>query len=227
MRRKMEAHPLRLCISLFVLATLRLADPGAGLRAQNFSEWFKQKKTQKKYLLLQIAALQAYAQAIERGYAIAKSGLSTVARIKAGDFMTHSLHFSRLEAVSPAVKAYTRVTAIAALADRSERLLAGIVTEKELPVLLTDREMTQVRQTADQVQAAVNSELKQLQLLLTDGALEMSTDERIKAIDRLYGEAEKRWRATRQFVRNIRALISARKEQGAGWQVLESLYGKE
>lgn len=30
------------------------------LPAQSFSEWFKQKKTQKKYLLEQIAALQMY-----------------------------------------------------------------------------------------------------------------------------------------------------------------------
>jgi len=42
------------------LFLLLVVSAGSNLQAQTFAEWFQQKKTQKKYLLQQIAALQVY-----------------------------------------------------------------------------------------------------------------------------------------------------------------------
>ena len=50
---------------LFVLA-------GGLSQAQTFNEWFRQKATQKKYLIQQIAALQVYLDYVQKGYAIAQ-----------------------------------------------------------------------------------------------------------------------------------------------------------
>ena len=41
-------------------------------QAQTFAEWFRQKKTQKQYLIQQIAALQVYIGYAQKGYSIAK-----------------------------------------------------------------------------------------------------------------------------------------------------------
>ncbi|MCH5688762.1 conjugal transfer protein TraI [Niabella sp. W65] len=43
-----------------LLFLLLVVSAGSNLQAQTFAEWFQQKKTQKKYLLQQIAALQVY-----------------------------------------------------------------------------------------------------------------------------------------------------------------------
>lgn len=43
--------------------------------AQTFAEWFKQKETQKKYLIQQIVAFQMYLGYVQKGYSIAQKGL--------------------------------------------------------------------------------------------------------------------------------------------------------
>jgi 3-phenylpropionate/cinnamic acid dioxygenase small subunit len=53
-------------LTIFLLVT------ASGVYAQNWKEWTQQKKTQIKYLVNQIAALQIYATYVEKGYAIAK-----------------------------------------------------------------------------------------------------------------------------------------------------------
>jgi len=60
------------------------------IHAQTFSEWFRQKKTQKKYLLQQIAALQVYIGYAQKGYRIAKEGLTTIGGFTKGEFDLHS-----------------------------------------------------------------------------------------------------------------------------------------
>ena len=65
-----------LCIVLLITTIL--------CNAQGLSEWFNQKATQKKYLLQQIAALQVYIGYLQKGYSIAKTGLTTIGNIKNG-----------------------------------------------------------------------------------------------------------------------------------------------
>ena len=57
---------------------------GQLLQAQTFAEWFQQKKTQKKYLVKKIAALQVYIEFAEKGYKIAKEGLNTIGVFTSG-----------------------------------------------------------------------------------------------------------------------------------------------
>lgn len=66
------------------------------LSAQTFEEFFKQKKTQKKYLLEQIAALQTYAELAKKGYAIVSGGLSFIGDIKNGKFSLDKAYFDGL-----------------------------------------------------------------------------------------------------------------------------------
>ncbi len=54
--------------------------------AQTWDEWFKQKKTQKKYLAKQIVLLRLYLGYLKKGYEIADKGLTTIHNIKNGDF---------------------------------------------------------------------------------------------------------------------------------------------
>lgn len=63
-------------------------------KVQTFHEWFRQKKTQKKYLIQQIAALKVYLGYVQKGYSIAQKGLTTVSNIKKGNFDLHCIEIS-------------------------------------------------------------------------------------------------------------------------------------
>jgi hypothetical protein len=77
--------------------------------SQTLAEWTKQKKTQIKYLLQQIAANKVYLDYIEKGYGIAKDGLNTIQNFKKGDFSLHQEFIASLSKVNPKIKSYSRV----------------------------------------------------------------------------------------------------------------------
>src|SRR5690349_20806460 len=79
------------------------------VKSQTFSEWFRQNKTQKKYLLEQIAALEVYAGYLEKGYTIAKDGLNTIDKIRHGEFELHDKHFQSFKKVDPAIGSWRRL----------------------------------------------------------------------------------------------------------------------
>ena len=66
----------------------------AVLQAQTFSEWFRQKKTQEKYLIQQIAGLKVYAGYMKKGYEVFNKGSKTISKIKKGDFKMHDVFFN-------------------------------------------------------------------------------------------------------------------------------------
>src|SRR3954469_16187075 len=93
------------------IISLLLAFAGQS-QGQTFSEWFRQKKTQKKYLIEQIAALQVYTGYLEKGYSIVIEGLSQISNIKHSDFDLHADYFSSLKYINPSIKNYKVAYAI-------------------------------------------------------------------------------------------------------------------
>ena len=98
-----------------LLFLLLLASASGSLQAQTFAEWFQQKKRQKKYLLQQIAALQIYVGYAQKGYQIAKEGLTTIGGFTRGEFNLHSDYFHSLKTVNPEIRKYAKVADIIAL----------------------------------------------------------------------------------------------------------------
>jgi hypothetical protein len=58
-------------------------------QGQFLGGFFSQKQTELKYYLQQIAALKLYAGFLEKGYSIAREGLTVIAEIKNGEFNLH------------------------------------------------------------------------------------------------------------------------------------------
>src|SRR3954469_10258998 len=96
---------------LLVIATVLLFQSAD---AQTWDEWFKQKKTQKKYLVQQIAALRVYLDYLKKGYAVVHNGLNTIEHIKNGNFNLDRDFFSSLKNVNPAIKNTAKVADIIA-----------------------------------------------------------------------------------------------------------------
>src|SRR4051812_10433920 len=81
-----------------------------GVYGQTWDEWFKQKKTQKKYLLNQIAALKVYAGYAKKGYKIAEMGLTTIGKIKNHDFNLHKDFFASFRSINPKLEDYRKIS---------------------------------------------------------------------------------------------------------------------
>ena len=194
--------------------------------AQSFSEWFKQKKTQKKYLLAQIAALETYLKAVEKGYDIANSGLSAISMLKDGDFLQHAAYFRSLEMVSAKVKNYSKVLAIAEMEDRSEVVREVLSDSNDQNVYLNTRELASLRKILENTADAAIHDLEELELLVIDGKLKMTDDERIRRIDGLYLEVKRKLRGVLQLAKNVRSMIASRAKRRKDLSGLKQLYGK-
>lgn len=96
----------------YVKITLTLLLLSLGVRAQTFEEWFAQRKTQKKYLLAQIAALNTYRSYLRKGYNVAKGGLGSITSYVGGELKFHTVYYDRLKNVDPALKANPKVKEI-------------------------------------------------------------------------------------------------------------------
>src|SRR5450432_4696186 len=82
------------------------------VNAQGLSNIFNQKAADLKSMGKQIALLQLYIGWIEKGYSIARSGLTLIGDIKRGELNLHTVFFSSLSSVKPDIKKYSKVAAI-------------------------------------------------------------------------------------------------------------------
>jgi len=82
--------------------------------AQTFAEWFSQSKTQKKYLLAQIEALNRYSSYLREGYTVAKGGLGSITGYVGDEFKLHKAYYDRLKTADPALKNNDQVKEIIA-----------------------------------------------------------------------------------------------------------------
>ncbi len=187
-------------------------------KAQTFEEWFRQKETQKKYLLEQIAALKVYGSYLQKGYTIAKDGLRTVQSIKSSDLSLHTDYFHSLKTVNPAIKRYPHMKEIiglqkqiSRLADRSKKLFTA-------DSFLTVPERLYVSRTFDRLLEDCHNTLEELERVTGSGDsstadYQMKDDERIKRIDQLYADTQSQWRFVRSFSNEVAALSLARTQE--------------
>ncbi|HET7115100.1 MAG TPA: hypothetical protein VFI29_01335 [Hanamia sp.] len=196
------------------ILTIILIITVSGVRAQNWKEWTQQKKTQIKYLVNQIAALQIYATYVEKGYTITKNGLTAINNIKKGDFSLHGEYFTSLKNVNPKIKLYWKVEDILAL---QIKIIQGYHQQKNAlrqSSQLTPDEIIYCNRVFINLLDGCTHIIDQLILLVTDGNFQMKDDERIKRIDALHAEMKDKYVFAQHFanganVLSIQRLIDA------------------
>jgi hypothetical protein len=157
--------------------------------AQTWDEWFRQKATQKKYLLQQIAALKVYAGYLSQGYAIAKNGLGIIQNIKQGDFGLHRKYFNYLSTVNPRLKSYIKVAAIisneASFAEQTAKAIKSFTNSHQF----TPAELDYIKAVFQNLLSGCSANLDDLSNILTNGRLQLKDNERIEGIDKIYDDS--------------------------------------
>lgn len=193
--------------------------------AQTWGEWFNQKKTQKRYLVQQIAGLQVYIEFAKKGYSIAKSGINTISDIKNGDLNLHNLFFSNLKRINPKIKNSARVLEIVLLqlaiiksskANLRDCLQSGLITPDEMGY------MSRVLENLANDCAMLLDELIDL---CTNDRLDLSDDQRLERLDGLYLQMENNYTFCKEFNRESLILVNARAKDLQDITVIKQLTG--
>lgn len=175
------------------------------LNAQTFNEWFKQKETQLKYLLEQIAALKSYGEVINKGYDIAHNGLTTIFNNKDGDFKQHSDYFLSLWMVKTGIKSYSKVVSILRMeteVKKNTRAIKSFVTE-----LLNAKERNYINAVYSNLLNECHGLADELKMVISDNQLQLKDDERLERIDKIYLQMEDRYEFSNYFSNQIKVLV--------------------
>ncbi len=185
----------------------------ANLQAQTFKEWFRQKKTQKEYLIQQIAALQLYIGYAKKVYNIAKEGLNTIGGFTRGEFDLHGNFIHSLKKVNPEIKRYTRVADIIAMQVKIVQGHSRTLRQLRRSDALSGDELAYIGRVFGRLLDDCERTLDELIDLTTDGRLEMKDNERMARIDKLYLEMQGKYTFSRGFGNDARMLAVSRKKE--------------
>ena len=178
----------------------------AQTNGQTFSEWFSQKKTQKKYLIEQIAALQVYASYLEKGYSIIHGGLSQIKNIEQGDFGLHADYFSALKNINPRIKNYKSATDITGLKLEIESISRRVLKQVKKANGLNFDQTYYISFVLKKLLEGCEPDVEALLQLLTPNSLDLQDNERLEKIDRLYEDMQDKYLFARSFENKIHQL---------------------
>lgn len=193
--------------------------------AQTWEEWFQQKKTQQKYLIQQIAALQVYLGDVEKGYDIAKKGLGIIQQFKSGEFDVHRAFFNSLDNVNPNIKNDVEITKIIALQiSIVKQFKKAIKCYRQSDEFNTD-ELSYINKVYTNLTSECLKDIEELLNVTTDNHLQMTDDERMKQIQNIYADMQDKNSFSQYFIDNVEMLANQRARELNDLSVSQSLYG--
>lgn len=154
--------------------------------AQALNEWVNQKSTQKKYLLQQIAALQVYINYAKKGYNIVSGGINTIRDIKKGDLNLHNTFFSSLKTINPKISRYAKVADIISYQVRIIKLARQTLQSIKEANQFSVEEIEYCKKVLDALLDDCIQSVTELLEIITPDKLQMTDDERLVRIDKLY-----------------------------------------
>lgn len=194
-------------------------------QAQTFAEWFRQKKTQKQYLIQQIAALQVYIGYAQKGYSIAKEGLNTIGELKRGEFNLHTGYFNSLKSVNPKIKQYAKVADIMAMQVAIIKDYSKTRRRMQESGAFNGKELDYIIRVSGRLLDDCENTLAELITVTTDGNLEMKDDERLERIDILYQDMKDKYTFSQSFNNETMVLAASRIKENNDVQTSRALYG--
>lgn len=188
--------------------------------AQTFAEWFSQKKTQKKYLLQQIAALQIYSGYLQKGYNIAKGGLGSIGGYIGNEYGLHNGYYKHLQTVSTPVKNNPQVNEIL----RCQRDILTQLKQLKDQNGLTRNEMIYIGRISDALLSDCDARLNDLQTVLADQKTTMDDEQRIRQISRIHKGMQDNYRFIAGFRSQLQLYVRSKKKELQDVNHLNLLY---
>jgi len=206
---------------IFSLFTAISTGMSVTAQAQTFAEWFSQKKTQKKYLLQQIAALQVYSTYLKQGYGIATNGLGSISGYLKSENGLHQTYFTRLKIADPAVKNNTMVKEIVTW----QQDILKRTQEINQATGMTPAEKNYLASVGAAVLKDCDQQLSALQNVVTDNKLEISDAERLGLITKIHIAMQDNYQFTSSFAAQVKIVALRRQQEQNQVAVSKKVYG--
>jgi hypothetical protein len=179
----------------------------------NWNEWFKQKKTQRKYLVQQIAALQVYLEYLKKGYQIADKGLTTIGDIKNGTFNLDKDYFNSLKYVNPVVRKSPKVNEVLVYQHYILEGMHKLATDCIRDENFSADEINYIQAIRKKMLEECNNSMAELTLITTSGEAEMKDDERLLRLDKVHDEMQDKYAFTQDFIQSTQLLSRQRSKE--------------
>jgi len=204
----------------FIKSTIILMLFALSAKAQSFSfsDLFGQANKQKQYYEQQIAAYQAFESELKQGYNVIKNGLSGIAGINTAELNAHTAYYNSLKQPSAVVRNNSQVQDIlnwqTEIVSSFNQSFSG----------LTDDEMAYISLVKNGVLQGCNTDLTDLQNVLTAGKLQMTDDERLKRLSKIHTDMQDKYTFTRSFCNSVKLMAAQRQQEINETQSLKSIY---
>jgi len=205
----------------FVMMTVAASAIATTLKAQTVAEWFDQKKTQTKYLLQQIAALQIYAAYYKQGNNIAHNGLSSIFGSLTSENGLHTTYYNNLKNVNPAVKNNKQVSDIM----QWQKDILTRMSNLDKTANLNENERQYIVQVKSALFKDCNGQITELQNVVTDNKLQMSDEERLKHIGVIHTAMQDNYRFASSFADQVKVYAFQRVQENNNIITEKKIYG--
>ena len=176
-------------------------------------------------MLQQIAALQGYIRTAEKGYQIAEQGIATIRDIKNGEFNLHSIFFSSLKTVNPAVKNMAQTGEILSLQISMIENYAQSLHAWQQSPWLQPAELSNMEDIYANLVTTSQKEANSLSDLTTDGKLQMEDGERMRRVESLNEEMKTQQANIQDYIDGTNLLIRQRQQEAGNIIMSKNMYG--
>jgi len=221
---KLRANELRRkskTLLTFTVMTMAASALATTVRAQTFAEWFRQKSTQKKYLLQQIAALQVYATYYKQGNNIAHHGLSSITGYLQSENGLHTTYYNNLSKVSPVVKNNKQIDDIL----QWQQDILSRMASLDKTANLNGGEKKYIIQVRTALFRDCDQQITELQNVVTDSKLKMSDEERLKHIGVIHSAMQNNYRFASAFADQVKIYAVQRVQENNNVISEKKIYG--
>jgi len=205
----------------FVIMTVTASAFITKVEAQTFAEWFNQKKTQKKYLLQQIAALQVYSAYLKKGYNIAHNGLGSISGSLKSENGLHKTYYNNRMNVNPVVRNNKQVNDIL----QWQKDILTRMGDLDKTANISDDEKKYIIQVKSALFKDCDEQITELQNVITDSKLQMIDEERLTRIGKVHLAMQDNYRFSSTFSNQVKVYAVQRVRESNDAATTKSLYG--
>jgi len=174
-----------------------------------------------------LSQLKGILSDMKRGYEIITGGYNAVRNLTKGNFSLHETFMDGLMLVNPEIRKYHRVGDIVRVQKDIVREYKAAFDRFRRSGHFTEAEINYLASVYRQLFEASLNNLDELLMVTTASTLRMSDDERLTAIDRIFGDVEDKLQFLRHFNREGSLMALQREKEKQEIESLKHIYGNK